>query len=716
MACSLYLINKLAEVELGRFTDAIARAIPNYSSRSLNIWTQNKGRNQSRADDDAFYNEIEDSDLLALYKRGLGRKIVNKQANDTFKRWFIIDSENQGIIDAIEEINKEFNMKQLATDSFKRTYLFGYTTWAFGYDDGAEEINEPLQNPREIEYIEILSKDNIKEIHLNEDENDENYGEIDHYNLYPFKAGGTVERPMHASRAEHFIFSTLGKDPYGLSEFEAAYNCLYVLTNNLWSTGQAFYRYAGGFPIITVPKAASNDVTIGEMQDQMANVNTRTGQVLPEGYEMDFKGAQGTALNPSLYFGTVIKELAGIVDIPENILLGLQQGRVTGSDIDYKSYYDHISGSYQDPFTNHFMKIYKRFQDIGRIPEGEFTIKWLPIMSTTELQKATTRKMVAEADKIEIESGVTTAEEIRKRRDEEASEMKIDASEQYACECIKCGHKLTSNRHCADITCPKCGGRMRRAERPGPGRDSNINANSKPSPNQRRSDKLDKDFVNTFALEDRLADDLFFIFEKMRNELIRQVPQHAPVGDKLTDALEDIHLDALEEEFGIVLHGGMDEAYDMGGVRAFADVGAGAKFAKNAPAINWLKTHSLILAGKETAEFVEGAKVQILLGIDKGEGIAKISRRITDVFDITRQRSTLIARTEVIRALNEGRINGYAQMGVAKLEFLTSGSDRVCPECMDLEGNIYTIEESRGMLPIHPACRCTFVSAGRRQT
>jgi predicted RNA-binding Zn-ribbon protein involved in translation (DUF1610 family) len=40
----------------------------------------------------------------------------------------------------------------------------------------------------------------------------------------------------------------------------------------------------------------------------------------------------------------------------------------------------------------------------------------------------------------------------------------------YECECIDCGHRMDSDEHCADIKCPECGGRMRRAERPGPGR------------------------------------------------------------------------------------------------------------------------------------------------------------------------------------------------------------------------------------------------------
>lgn len=42
----------------------------------------------------------------------------------------------------------------------------------------------------------------------------------------------------------------------------------------------------------------------------------------------------------------------------------------------------------------------------------------------------------------------------------------------YSCQCISCGHVVEVNRdiHCEDIKCPKCGGLMRRMDRPGVGR------------------------------------------------------------------------------------------------------------------------------------------------------------------------------------------------------------------------------------------------------
>lgn len=57
--------------------------------------------------------------------------------------------------------------------------------------------------------------------------------------------------------------------------------------------------------------------------------------------------------------------------------------------------------------------------------------------------------------------------------------------QKYDCECIECGHKLTSDKHCKDLKCPKCGGQMRRVERPGPGQESiDEQAVLRPYPNE----------------------------------------------------------------------------------------------------------------------------------------------------------------------------------------------------------------------------------------
>ncbi|MCG3205722.1 MAG: hypothetical protein KCHDKBKB_02445 [Elusimicrobia bacterium] len=76
----------------------------------------------------------------------------------------------------------------------------------------------------------------------------------------------------------------------------------------------------------------------------------------------------------------------------------------------------------------------------------------------------------------------------------------------------------------------------------------------------------------------------------------------------------------------------------------------------------------------------------------------------------------LIARTEANRAYNEGNLDALNQAGIEKVVFLLSSD--ACPECRAVSesipgeklGKTLGMDEARSLLPIHPNCRCTFIS------
>jgi SPP1 gp7 family putative phage head morphogenesis protein len=76
-------------------------------------------------------------------------------------------------------------------------------------------------------------------------------------------------------------------------------------------------------------------------------------------------------------------------------------------------------------------------------------------------------------------------------------------------------------------------------------------------------------------------------------------------------------------------------------------------------------------------------------------------------------RAETIARTEIIRAHAEGQLFAMEQMGVDKVgvqvEWSTAGDDMVCDQCNSLESEIMPISEARGMIPLHPRCRCSWI-------
>ena len=75
-----------------------------------------------------------------------------------------------------------------------------------------------------------------------------------------------------------------------------------------------------------------------------------------------------------------------------------------------------------------------------------------------------------------------------------------------------------------------------------------------------------------------------------------------------------------------------------------------------------------------------------------------------------KKRAEMIARTEVIRAFHLAAIQEYRNWGILgiriKVEWRTAGDARVCEQCAPMEGQVFTLDEIEGMIPVHPNCRC----------
>jgi SPP1 gp7 family putative phage head morphogenesis protein len=101
-------------------------------------------------------------------------------------------------------------------------------------------------------------------------------------------------------------------------------------------------------------------------------------------------------------------------------------------------------------------------------------------------------------------------------------------------------------------------------------------------------------------------------------------------------------------------------------------------------------------------------------GIAQGQNPVEIARTLNKtITGITRKRARVLARTEVIHAHAEGQLDSFERLGIEEVgvmvEWSTAGDDRVCPKCEAIEGEIMTVAEARGQIPLHPNCRCAWV-------
>lgn len=136
-------------------------------------------------------------------------------------------------------------------------------------------------------------------------------------------------------------------------------------------------------------------------------------------------------------------------------------------------------------------------------------------------------------------------------------------------------------------------------------------------------------------------------------------------------------------------------------------------------ALDFMVNYDLVLAGDIRRELADGIKHTVLSGIVTGKGtddiVRDLGRVIEDkesfrhagsrVFTKAQYRMEMIARTEVLRAHNQGRIKFYGEVGVRKLEWMTVQDERMCPICGDLDGRVFDIDSFPSQ-PAHPNCRC----------
>jgi len=141
-------------------------------------------------------------------------------------------------------------------------------------------------------------------------------------------------------------------------------------------------------------------------------------------------------------------------------------------------------------------------------------------------------------------------------------------------------------------------------------------------------------------------------------------------------------------------------------------------------ALDFMINYNLVLASDVHRELADGIKRTVMSGIATGKGVEDIVRDLghvvkdpesfrhagSKVFSKAQYRMEVIARTEVLRAHNQGRIKFHDRVGVRKFEWMTMEDERVCPICGPLDGKIFDTDRFPQQ-PAHPNCHCTSVVA-----
>lgn len=230
-----------------------------------------------------------------------------------------------------------------------------------------------------------------------------------------------------------------------------------------------------------------------------------------------------------------------------------------------------------------------------------------------------------------------------------------------------------------------------------------------PTGSQRKINTYEKALTNLFRnYKLRIVSEL-----QQMNGRYLEAPSQQPFKIEITAAYS--YLDLIEEEVITrpaknIIKVKVPEAYQAG--KSFASIQLGATIEERQG--EWKKIANLILKNEQaitkvTDDTSNAIRKIIGDGLIKEKTFSEIIRDIVrSIDDIGIVRATVIARTEIMEAVNAGIKDRYKQDGVDKGEWLAALDDSTCEECEELDGKTFPLDDFPDC-PAHPQCRCSIL-------
>ncbi|MFC4182995.1 minor capsid protein [Saccharococcus thermophilus] len=112
-----------------------------------------------------------------------------------------------------------------------------------------------------------------------------------------------------------------------------------------------------------------------------------------------------------------------------------------------------------------------------------------------------------------------------------------------------------------------------------------------------------------------------------------------------------------------------------------------------------------------TNALVKALRTELYLGIQQGESIDKIAKRIDQQFNSKAYQSQRLIRTETARIISSAQEKIYRDSGVVqKVQWVATLEGNTCEQCAHLDGKQFNLDdETKPTPPKHPNCRCCFI-------
>lgn len=382
----------------------------------------------------------------------LGRKIVDLYVEEQTRNWVtlrIADDGGAGKSADIMQAMRDLDVRKEITDALAWSRLFGGGAIIIIADDG-RKMSEPLDvdNLKAIKHIHAVDRWQLSQTDYytaDDEEVDDDFRKIGRPKTYILTEGQT-SKEIHESRVLRFEGARTTyrrwreNGQWSDSIFEAVYVALRDFDSGwqgahtvMQDFSQGVYKISG---LANLLASDNDDLVMKRLQQiDVTRSHARAIAIDAENEEFTTQGAAVTGLADLMEMSML--RLSAAVDIPVTRLFGRSASGLAATG-------EHDETNFENKIKNEqTTKLIPRLEYLvslimaskegptgGVIPEN-WSIDPNPLSSPTDKEKAETRKINADADKVYIDAGVLVQTEVRESRfggDEYGSEITLDES------------------------------------------------------------------------------------------------------------------------------------------------------------------------------------------------------------------------------------------------------------------------------------------------
>ncbi len=334
-------------------------------------------------------------------------KAINKQASDTFERWFEVrPPEGEELPERVDEVVKDLvtrtGMKQKLILMLKQAMILGTGYLEIVFDNDSADLDEG-PNGGGISDLVLVDSDTIVPI-VDEKFGSETHGEILHFEQ---TISGEVKK-IHPSRIIYFPFDQMGTEPEGISVIRPVYELVKskIILDQL--SGKIPQSVVKQIIDLRITGANTDDLKKGE--EKLKEVQNALRFVGSEKHDFKVHDA-GRGLDVEPFTEHVVQQLSTGLGIPKTIMTGAEAGKLATAEINLRDYYSDIR-NLQERFTPIIRRVFDVEFEFQSLKDINYEIEWNVLYTNDAAESEILFNKARAADYL-ITSGTLSADEVR---------------------------------------------------------------------------------------------------------------------------------------------------------------------------------------------------------------------------------------------------------------------------------------------------------------